>query len=398
MRILVLHHHRFTALRYDEAFDHATHDVTYVGSGNFLRNIPEGIRCSTHEISADGDVVDELRGWMATQPPFDRIIARHEFMILPAGRLRDIFGIPGMTGEQALRFRDKVVMKLAIASAGLRTPRCLSVEDLPLDAGAGWSGKTVLKPRSGSASEGISIFETCAEAIAAAEARSASEPRFAEEYELEEFVEGDIWHIDGYLHEGVPIVIQPSRYINTCLDFERGRPLGSVQQHNEAMARWTLQCLDALGVPTLSFHLEAIDSAEGPVFLEAAARCGGIYIVDIMALRHGTFLHGLDMASDVEGTVSERFRPRAPDPRSFGGFVFPAHVHGGRPCRVEVDPALLGGPPVVSSSMLPLDAGTVTELTYRTDLMPLSGVVASMDAAALERWLHALFDHVKVHS
>jgi hypothetical protein len=396
MRILVLHHHRFTALRYDEAFDHATHDVTYAGTSNFLRNIPDSVRCTTHEIGADADVVDQLSEWMATQPPFDRIIARHEYMILPAGRLRDAFGIPGISGEQALRFRDKMVMKRAITAAGLRTPRCVSACDLPLDAG--WRGRTVLKPRSGSASEGISIFDTCAEAMAAAEKRSKSEPGFAETYELEEFVEGDIWHIDGYLHEGIPVVIQPSRYINTCLDFERGRPLGSVQQQDEAMARWTLQCLDALGVPTLSFHLEAIDSAEGPVFLEAAARCGGIYIVDIMALRHGTFLHALDMASDIESRVSERFRPRASDPRSFGGFVFPAHVHGGRPCRVEVDPALLDSPPVVSYSMLPPDANTVSELTYRTDLMPLSGVVASTDAQALERWLLALFDHVRIHS
>jgi ATP-grasp domain len=396
MRILVLHHHRFTALRYDEAFDHAVHDVTYAGTGNFLRNIPAGVRCATHEIGADGDVVEQLRDWMSTQPPFDRVIARHEYMILPAGQLRDAFGIPGMTGEQALRFRDKVVMKQAIAAAGLRTPRCVSASDLPVDAG--WRGRTVLKPRSGSASEGITIFDTCAEAMAAARTRSQSEPGFAETYELEEFVEGDIWHIDGYLHQGVPVVIQPSRYINTCLDFERGRPLGSVQQQDETMARWTLQCLEALGVCTLSFHVEAIESADGPVFLEAAARCGGIYIVDIMALRHGTFLHALDMASDVEGGICERFRPGVADPRSFGGFVFPAHVHGGRPCRVEVDPALLENPPLVSYSMLPPDAETVRELTYRTDLMPLSGVVASTDPAALERWLRALFDQVRVHS
>ena len=42
-------------------------------------------------------------------------------MIL-AARIRESFGVPGMTVEQTVPFRDKERMKQAIDAAGIRTP------------------------------------------------------------------------------------------------------------------------------------------------------------------------------------------------------------------------------------------------------------------------------------
>lgn len=53
----------------------------------------------------------------------DRIECLWEPGILLAARLREIFGVPGLTVEQANRFRDKEMMKRALDEAGIRTPR-----------------------------------------------------------------------------------------------------------------------------------------------------------------------------------------------------------------------------------------------------------------------------------
>ncbi len=40
-----------------------------------------------------------------------------------AARIREVFGLPGMTVEQTLPFRDKELMKQVLDAAGIRTPR-----------------------------------------------------------------------------------------------------------------------------------------------------------------------------------------------------------------------------------------------------------------------------------
>jgi hypothetical protein len=99
---------------------------------------------------------------------------------------------------------------------------------------------------------------------------SASQPDHAyfSNYELEEFLEGPIWHVDGYLFDGNPVVLQTCKYIGTCLDYEFGSPLGSIQVDNPPLAEWAIRCLRALKAQNLTFHLEAIMTSEGPAFLK----------------------------------------------------------------------------------------------------------------------------------
>lgn len=60
----------------------------------------------------------ELRGRR-----LDRIECLWEPGILLAARLREAFGVAGLSVEQAQRFRDKELMKQALDRAGIRTPR-----------------------------------------------------------------------------------------------------------------------------------------------------------------------------------------------------------------------------------------------------------------------------------
>lgn len=63
-------------------------------------------------------VRDALRGQQ-----IDRIESLWEPLMLLAARMREVFGVPGMTVEQTVPFRDKEVMKQVLDRHGIRTPR-----------------------------------------------------------------------------------------------------------------------------------------------------------------------------------------------------------------------------------------------------------------------------------
>ncbi|MCG3133897.1 MAG: D-alanine--D-alanine ligase [Planctomycetes bacterium] len=66
--------------------------------------------------------VETVRRW-ARHVPFDRVECLWEPGMILAARIREALGLPGMTVEQTLPFRDKETMKVALDEAGIRTPR-----------------------------------------------------------------------------------------------------------------------------------------------------------------------------------------------------------------------------------------------------------------------------------
>nr|MBA3822210.1 hypothetical protein [Deltaproteobacteria bacterium] len=70
----------------------------------------------------DDDVVARVHTWMRGRA-VDRVLANWEVMVLTAARLRERFGLPGMSHDAVRGFRDKQLMKERVAAAGLRVPR-----------------------------------------------------------------------------------------------------------------------------------------------------------------------------------------------------------------------------------------------------------------------------------
>nr|AGZ94396.1 inositol monophosphatase family protein [Streptomyces sp. 31A4] len=399
MRILVLHQNLFDRLGYEQAIDHSTHDVTYAGAPEYLDNIPGHVRCEKFPWDPALPVADQLRPVLAAKGPYDRIIARHEQLITPAAELRAEFGVPGMLPEVARNFRDKVAMKRTLGDAGFRVPCHLPADALGTgaDTRAPWQGPTIVKPRDEGGSQGVRLFGSFAEALDFARARQEADgAEFAARFELEEYVDGPIWHIDGYLFEGEPAVAVTSRYVGTPLRFENGEPVGSVQIDHPELADWAVRCVRALGGETLTFHLEAIMTEDGPVFMEVAARCGGGYIVRATELRTGVHLHTLDMASDIAGVLTTRPAGPARADLHHGFFLFPGHVHQGADVTVRGADALLDDPVVLSHRMAAPGTATRLEHSYRPEHLPLSGMVAGPDPAELEGWIERLFATVTV--
>jgi hypothetical protein len=396
MRILILHQNAFDRYDYPIAIDHEQHDVTYAGLTEHISTIPAHIRCTTMRWDASLPVQAQLQAWMQTQAPFDRIITRIEALIMPAALLRQQFSIPGMQPEVALNFRDKVHMKHTLDGAGIRIPRFLAATDGRQEAP--WTGKTIVKPRDGMGSQGVTLFDTYDAARSFIAQQCQMQCDFVDDqYEVEEYLEGEIWHIDGFMYQGQMVAIQSSYYIGTCMQYQvDALPLGSVQQDNPELDAWTHQCLLALGADTLTFHMEAIMTDDGPAFLEAAARCGGAYVADTFLLKHGINLHTVDIASEVDGALATRFACKSTSARMYGWFLHPGHAYDGARCEVRVSSATLQDPSLVSYTML--SAGTPTRklANYRPDYLPFSAIVSSEDSASLAERIRRLQREITV--
>ncbi|HEU0199829.1 MAG TPA: hypothetical protein VFR86_05290 [Burkholderiaceae bacterium] len=396
MRILILHQNRYYKVKYNAAIDHSVHEVHYAGTAEYLDQIPAGLPCRTLLLDSARPIKEQLQAWIKAHGPFDRILTRQENLLMVAAELREEFDIPGMRPDEMILFRDKVKMKDAILRAGIRAPHYCKVEHdlraLP------WSGKTILKPRDGAGSQGVRLFATAAEAIAHVRETFASEPAhiYFSNYELEEFLEGPIWHVDGYLFDGKPVEMQTSKYVGTCLDYNSGSSLGSIQFDNPALAEWTLQCLQALNARNITFHLEAIMTSAGPAFLEVAGRTGGGDIVEIFERATGIHLHVVDMASDVDGQIAKAHAQIKRSSKRYGFFIVPGHQLNGAPCKVLGIDGLLEAPLIEDWRVLPEDAPTPGKPTYQTHDVPLSGIVSSPDSQAMESWMLQLFANVRV--
>ncbi|HEX3961482.1 MAG TPA: hypothetical protein VHZ03_33470 [Trebonia sp.] len=397
MRILVMHRFPESIARYAENIDHAKHEVTYVSVPNRLATLPADVPARRLQRPGTGDPADEVLAAAAGLPRPDLVIALSEYDLLPAARVREALGVPGPLECDVVPVRDKVVMKAAVASAGLRVPHFAGLATALADGkeSVPWQGRTVLKPLAAASSEGVSVFPTPAAALDAARGGAAPVP--VDEYEIEEFVEGPIIHVDGLVAAGRFIAVQSSKYVGTCLaSAENGSPLGSVMTDaDSAVTEWTLRCLKAVGIEDGPFHLEAIDAHDGLVFLEVGARVGGADVVDVFELATGVHMPSVQVRLLV-GDVSAVSAPRAPDPgRLYGWFLYPGHTLGTSSCRVSGGDAFRDDPLV--HRWVQLQPGEpITQTNPFASDVPLAGIVGPGSTEALEQFLVSMFQSVRL--
>ncbi|WP_168711400.1 hypothetical protein [Streptomyces sp. RKND-216] len=302
-----------------------------------LLDLPDSADLDTYDRAYDHmcDLVDELSAEFGAP---DAIVALYEHTTLPAARLRERFGLPGTNVRTALLCRDKVPMKETLAAAGVPVPRFLPVgpetgrselEDFlaPMPP-----GPIVLKPRSQGASIGVRILDD-ADALLVL----AAEGGLEEGHEVEEFVQGPIYHIDGVVRAGEMRWFCTSRYLDTCFNFQHGdQPLAAVTSDSpeltERMQEFTARVLDTLGLTDSTFHMELFHTPDDElVFLEIGNRFGGAGIS-----WHQRTVFGVDLAKEAvlacTGRPSEVLTPKTmldtPDPGASGWLYMPLGAQG----------------------------------------------------------------------
>lgn len=411
MRILILHRVPFAYIKYDRVIDHAAHDVVYVGKREALSTIPEGLRCSRVERAGTGTLAEEVIAIFAPGvEPFDRVISMSQYEVMDAARVREALGVQGSTLADVLRTDDKVAMKRDVHAKQLRAPRFLPCREATIGQ-APWEGRTVLKPVDGTASRNVHVFATFAAAQQAI--ADGAVPEFdADRFEVEEFLEGPIYHCDGLMLEGEPLVILASRYVGTCLDYAHGQPLGSVQlPEDSAACAATLRYLDAVGLRSGPFHLELIetrgataDTAPEFAFLEVAARSGGSDIVELFELATGIDLVSAELAVQIITSPHESdpamawLVPRAAEERTraFGFLIYPGHALGAAHARIEGADAFKGHPGIVKWKVLAPGAPLATKVSYFDFELPLDVILTGSTSAEVGALIHQILASVRI--
>ncbi|MFE7935616.1 acetyl-CoA carboxylase biotin carboxylase subunit family protein, partial [Streptomyces sp. NPDC057456] len=138
--------------------------------------------------------------WALQRHPITRVLAVHENVVLLAAELRSQYGLVGMSAETAALFRDKPLMKERV-----REFHAAQVPDFAnLDSAEGlqqldWtSGRKVIKSRLGLGACGVQVVDSLDAALRVCESLNLQNGH----YEIEEFIDGDIYHCDAVMQDG----------------------------------------------------------------------------------------------------------------------------------------------------------------------------------------------------
>lgn len=224
--------------------------------------------------------------WHLKDSGVQRIVAPNERFLRLAAELREEFDIPGISVREANIFTDKVLMKRALAGGRVRVPQFISLDEAD-DITSFPFFPAVLKRTDFSGGRGVYTVSTRNEAVAVYQ-----QHRSDGEFEIEEFVDGEMYHCDSVVMDGVIRFATVSRYLAKPGDFHAGGVGGSVLIEESDLQRSILELnaetLHTLGLRDGVTHLELFrTSADELVFCEVAARPGGGGIVEYILSAHG---------------------------------------------------------------------------------------------------------------
>jgi biotin carboxylase len=233
--------------------------------------------------------------YLARSERLDRIVALDDFDVEVAAMLREYLHVPGMGETTGRAFRDKLAMRSRARSAGIPCPDFVHV--LNHDAIGLWTARVpppwVLKPRSQAAAIGIKKIQSPDELWATVQALGDAQA----DYLLEQFVPGDVFHVDSLVFGDRIIFATASRYgaPPMTVAHEGGifitRTLSEQDDLAVRLKELNARVLRSFGLVRGVSHTEFIRSADGLLyFLETSARVGGAYIVDVVEAATGVNL------------------------------------------------------------------------------------------------------------
>ena len=231
--------------------------------------------------------------YLARTRPLDRIVPLDDFDVETAAALREHFRLPGMGGTTARYFRDKLAMRMKARDGGILVPEfvhalnqealCEFTRRVPLP----W----MLKPRSEASAVGISKVCRADDLWPLLEELGDRQSY----YLLEQFIPGDIYHVDSIISERE--VVFAAAHLYGAPPMEVAHEGGVFMTRTVPRASADAQALEALNrdlVETLGLvrgvtHTEFIKAHEDGrfYFLETAARVGGANIAEVIEAATG---------------------------------------------------------------------------------------------------------------
>lgn len=279
--------------------------------------------------------IAQIRRWLGSRT-LDRVCCLWEPGVELAAHLREAFDVPGQRHDQALKFRNKDLMKQALAEGGVRVPHhAVASSAAEVWAAAEQVGyPLIIKPIAGAGS--MDTFR-CDDAKAVAAA--ISQLGHIETVDVEEFIDGEEFTYDTICAGGEIKYFHVGHY--------RPRPL--IARTNEWISPQTLsyrhvddpwvtggialgeQVIKVLGYDTGFTHMEWYRKSDGEVvFGEIGARPPGARTVDLMNFASDIDLFNGWAEAELHGTFSLKVE------RTYNCACITKRAHGqGRIQRLE---------------------------------------------------------------
>ncbi|MFM0288749.1 ATP-grasp domain-containing protein [Paraburkholderia megapolitana] len=217
-----------------------------------------------------------------------RLLCQEEGNVHHVAKVREQLGIIGDTATMVERFRNKLIMKQAVADAGIRIPKHCAFdfnayktapehyyEKLREQLGP----RLVLKPVDAAGSLNVSIIDQFADLKMACAGLEISPYVF--DYEVDEFIDGVMYQTDSFVHQGRIEFAGTFELGCTNFDFVLGKPLTGFPALDPALKKkledYNTRVIQALGMQNGCTHHEFfLDRKTGePIFLEIACRAPG---------------------------------------------------------------------------------------------------------------------------
>jgi len=238
------------------------------------------------------DIVPAVSHLARTQK-IDRIVALDEYDMETAATLREHLRVPGMGLTTMRYFRDKLAMRMKALDGNVRVPDFVPVfnhgdiryylEHVP--------GPWVLKPRQEASAIGITKIHAGEELWPLLEQLGDKQSSFL----LEQFVPGDVYHVDSVVSENEVVFANVSKYGKAPMNVAQGGGVFTTftvargSEEDSGLRHINRELIAALGLVRGVAHTEFIRAnSDGHFyFLECAARVGGAYINEMIEAATG---------------------------------------------------------------------------------------------------------------
>lgn len=278
---------------------------------------------------------DEAKSWklqdvllglshLAKTEHIDRIVPLDDFDVETAASLREHLRVPGMGDSTARFFRDKLAMRTKARNETLPVPEFIHVlnydrlREFMARVAAPW----VLKPRTLAGSIGIKKIHNSEELWRALDTLGDQQSF----YLLEQYVAGDIYHVDSIVNHKTVLWAIASKYGRPPMDVSHEgdifstRTLARGSDEERVLAALNARVLGAFGLVRGVSHSEFIWGRDGTLyFLETSARVGGAHISDLIEAASGINMWAEWAKVEIAGDKSEYHVP--PTRNDFAGLL-----------------------------------------------------------------------------
>ena len=251
--------------------------------------------------------------YLARGNDIDRIVALDDYDVATAASLREHLRLPGLGETQARYFRDKLGMRGQAASHGIRVPAFTPVfnYDQLRDYMAAITPPWVLKPRFEAGAVSIRKLND-SEGVWRALDELGDQQSY---YLLEQFVPGDVYHVDALVWEGEVVFAVSSRYGAPPLSVTQGGGIFNTRllpRDSDEFRETTGMAADifrAFGLTRGVTHTEFIRAHHDGqfYFLETAARVGGAHIDKMVEAATGIALWQEAARIELAGARGEAY-------------------------------------------------------------------------------------------